>query len=193
MATEIENPGGVVVEVPDDRAGQLLEQDGFTRPDQEATSEAQAEGLELPEEGPVAVSNPGGAVVDVPRERAPDVLAQDGFELTEPELESPPAPPAPTPEPDESEGGESESSDESDQSDEAAPETDEGGGPDDEADVEELSVEQMLDRPEQEAAELALAGDDYNTMRSVLAGLVDESTQGMGKSEVREALEQIGQ
>lgn len=187
MATEIENPGGVVVEVPDDRAEQVLEQDGFNRPDEDASGEPETgESTELPGTGPVTVSNPGGAVVEVPREMASDVLDQDGFELAESEPDSPPAPPAPTPEPDESAEPEVEGED-SEQSEELDTENGEPG------DVEELSVDQMLDRPDEEAAELALETDDFNTMRSVLAGLVDESTQGMGKPEVREALEQIQQ
>lgn len=37
----------------------------------------------------------------------------------------------------------------------------------------------------------ALESDAYNEMRGVLADLVEESTQGMGKAEVREALEKL--
>jgi hypothetical protein len=37
----------------------------------------------------------------------------------------------------------------------------------------------------------ALESDDFNEMRGTLADRVEESTQGMGKAEVREALEEL--
>lgn len=172
MPTRITNPGGAVVEVSDDRAEELLAQEGFSLADEDP-GESEPD-IDTTEEGSVTVRNPGGVIVEVPRDRAEEFLEQDGFERAEPEPESPPAPPAPTPElEEESESGET-----------PAPEEEEPSESD-------LTDEELEALPDDERIEYALDSDDFNTMRGVLSDLVDESTQGMGKPEVREALEDL--
>lgn len=107
------------------------------------------------------VENPGGAVVEVTDDRAEELLAQDGFAEAEPD------------EPD-------------DTSDQGFSAEAVRGMP-----LEEVTADHLSVLPEQERIERALDTGDYNVMRGTLAPLTGESTHGMGKPEVRDALEDL--
>ncbi|MFB6374492.1 MAG: hypothetical protein ABEN55_15540 [Bradymonadaceae bacterium] len=108
--------------------------------------------------------NPHGRRVHVAEERRDDLL-EEGYELLDDTDEKPP-PDADVPSPEET-----------------ASSTAEG-------EASETEEPPLADEARAEIRE-ALESDHYQTMRSTLAEHLDASTHGMGKSEVRDALESL--
>jgi len=107
------------------------------------------------------LNNPSGREVRVPDEQVDDLL-KEGFERV------------PEPEPDGTEDADSPESTDEDESPEEPEEAESQNDGDGETDIAD-----------------ALESDDYQTMRSVLADRIEESTSGMSKAEIRERLEEI--